>query len=254
MSDKSMNKVFLMALSEPEYARLDFWISEQEKSIYSKNVFLKKLMEAFKHYEYQIDKRRAEFKALNPGSGEPAFKLPLVYETNGELTGHFGNTELQSLLLSIQNLLNKWVPKKDKPEPQVKNIQPINWLNGVESLRLFIEELKKAGMIEERQTEDIIQEHFDYNGKKVNKVKSVPQPINWLKSKVLLAYLIEELTTKPERYDPFMESDKKWHLTNIHFVIKGKNNDRSLVHDFKQSPKPNGCTDIDSILKRISSN
>ena len=151
---------------------------------------------------------------------------------------------LKMLKLETPDIINKMRSLKSD-----NLIQPIHWPKGEESLRQFLDIIKSAGLIESRETDEIIQEHFYVDGKMPTKE---PQPINWLKSKVLLAYLIQELSTKPNMYKPFIEPDKKWQLTELHFTVKGKEIGRSLVNDIKQSRLPNGCEEIDSILKRLT--
>jgi len=245
----NMRKVLLMALSEPEYARIDYWIAEQEKGSYRKLTFIKKLLDAHKHYEYAISKRKAEFKVLNPEGTVSNPGIPLFYETDGELTGHLNHKVLTELGSSIVELYKLWYPEKQETKIKQDNIQPIHWLKGVESLRQFIEELKSAVLIESRETEEIIQEHFSVDNQVPTKEA---KPINWLGTTVLLAYLIKELTIKPKMHDSFMESKNLWQVTNLHFTIKGKEIHRSLVNDIKQSRYPNGCNKIDTILKRLS--
>lgn len=158
--------------------------------------------------------------------------------------------DLRDILIKLKRKHTDAVYRFDDKEPQVNNIQPIHWLAGEESLRLFLQSIKKAELIDNRETNNIIQEHFYVDGKKPTNKNS--QPINWLKSKVLLAYLIEELSTKPNMNEPFIEPDKKWQLTELHFTVKGKGIGRSLVNDIKQSRYPNGCEEIDSILKSLT--
>lgn len=64
---------------------------------------------------------------------------------------------------------------------------PIHWLKSNESLRAFINELKTKEIIEDRETDDIIQEHFKVDGKVPTKE---PKPIKWLIDIRYLAYLI----------------------------------------------------------------
>lgn len=65
-------------------------------------------------------------------------------------------------------------------------VQPIIWLKN-ESLSQFIEELKSAGLIDDRDTMEIIQEHFRQTDK-------LPQPIKWNKSNRLIIYLFSKLS------------------------------------------------------------
>lgn len=128
-------------------------------------------------------------------------------------------------------------------------ISPIIWLKSEQALRQLIEALKENGLIQERDTEAVIQ-HFMIDSKEPSQTKL--EPINWLKSKALLAYLIDQLTTKPKLSNPFIDSDKKWEMTKLHFVVKNKPILRSLINDLKQTNYPNGCTEIDTIINKLS--
>ncbi len=136
----------------------------------------------------------------------------------------------------------------EKVMKQKMSIQPIKWLKSEEALRQLIDSLKEYGLFQIRETEDIIQ-HFEISGREAKQAKL--EPINWLKSKVLLAYLIDKLSKEPEQSAPFIDSNKKWELAKLHFVVKDKKITRSLVGDYSQSPYPNGSDDIDAILKRL---
>lgn len=236
---------FLQALAEPEYARVDFWQSKQSESGLSNIVYLKMLMDACKFYQSQINNQQFYYNSL--GNQVSDIKLPLHILTGGYMSGHLGYSELQSLLTSIKDLSDYWFPEQCNKE----SIQPIKWLKSDEALRQLIEALKENGLIQSRETEDIIQ-HFEVSGREAKQAKL--EPINWLKSKALLAYLIDMLSKEPEPSAPsapFMDSIKKWELVKLHFVVKGKKITRSLVSDLKQTMYPNGCTDIDDILKRL---
>jgi len=186
---------------------------------------------------------------------DPKIDLSKTIDTSRLMGGFYSKHDnfslkvLRDLLVKIKRKHTDAVYRFDGKEPQINNIQPIHWLKGEESLRQFLDIIKSASLIDSRETDDIIQEHFLVDGQEPIKE---PQPINWLKSKVLLAYLIQELSTKPNMHKPFIEPDKKWQLTELHFTVKGKEIGRSLVNDIKQSRFPNGCEEIDSILKRLT--
>jgi len=247
-SDKQRNKVLLMALSEPEYARPDYWIAEQKKSIYSNRVFVIKLLDAIEHYTNRIDKEEYESKIFNPDA-EISCSINLVYETDGDLNGHLYREDLYSLTLSINKLVKIWFPTENITEKKIKYIQPIKWLKSEDALRQLIDGLIKYEMIQKREAEDIIQ-HFTVSD--IEAKQAQLEPINWLKSKALLAYLIDTLSKKPEQSAPFIDSDKKWELVKLYFVVNGNKITRSLVNDIRQSSYPNGASDIDGILKRLS--
>lgn len=247
MRKENFNKILLMALSEPEYARVDFWIAEQKDSKYSKKVFLKKLMDSYQHYEYQIDKKEAEARAYNPDA-EITWRLPLFYETDHELIGHVGRSELHSLLLSIKKLLNKWYPDNDESDNQAKQIQPIHWLKGEKSLRQFIDSLNSAGLIDSRETDDIIQEHF-------RQTDQTPQPIQWSKSNRLLIYLFNKLT-EAGLIDTM---DRQFQLISEHFLSKKgqplkADNLKSDSYNMKTffTSEPKGSETIDRIIQELT--
>ena len=243
----NIRKVFLMALSEPEYARVDYWIAEGKKSIYRKETFINKLVDAHLHYEHMISKKEAEFKAINPAGTISNPGLPLVYETDHELTGHLRKEQLNELGKSLLELYKFWFPKKFNINTEdINNVQPIHWLKGVESLRLFINELIRAGLIEDRETEEVIQEHFKVDGQMPTK-KS--KPISWYDSLSLLAYLIESLDRK------FINPDSLWRDTMPHFI---KNNEtpqnmKQTANRYKnnKSGKPQNYEIVDQIIKSL---
>lgn len=130
--------------------------------------------------------------------------------------------------------------KKESETYKSSTVKPIHWLNGEESLRQFIEDLKRAGMIEKRETEDIIQEHFEVDGKKpVNQ----PKPIVWTGTKVLLAHLISGL-------DDILEIRHIWKTITPHFHWKGKV-PTGLRQSAGSNPYPNNIAKIEGILRSI---
>jgi len=247
----NMRKVLLMALSEPEYARIDYWIAEQEKGSYRKLTFIKKLLDAHEHYEYAISKRKAEFKVLNPEGTVSNPGIPLFYETDGELTGHLNHKVLTELGSSIVELYKLWYPEKQETKIKQDNIQPIHWLKGVESLRQFIEELKSAVLIESRETEQLIQEHFYVDGQMPTKE---PQSIKWLIESQYLAYLMHRLA---EEFIINIKG-KKHQLTASHFISNKGKELKSLASQLSQILKHARSTDksisaIENIIQRINS-
>jgi len=440
-----------MALSEPEYARVDYWRAEQKDSKYSKANFVRKLIDAHDQLLHRIESKEAEFKALNPDAGEPNYGLPLVYETDNELNGHIKKSDLNELSISLSDLAksfelyggsddgkkqNKSSIKIDKEEiklfchddfgiemyQKVKSIfdndneagyvgfkivtdlaqvakmfedqpfkvisyirsylsnylsfnsatskkllnvviqilekrdenktsglkliiaelrssdfeypddsfqedvspldtgsemkgrkteyfgveyidvetyvkgygvafgliepkkekfkkfiaeykdelhayldlkgktrysksseikkerVPIHWLNGEKSLRQFIDSLKSAGLIENRETDEIIKEHFDVDGKKPTNKE--PQPIIWLESLSLLAYMIEALDRK------YIKPDNIWSDTMPHFLKNGQTpeNMRQTANRYKDNKtgKPKGYQIIDDIFGKLT--
>lgn len=239
--DKIIRKTLLLALSEPEYARVDFFKAKQADSIYSEKVYALKLKEALEYYISKISYREEQVNTL--GNQVYDFKLSLFNETEGELYGHLGYGELESLANSISQLIDSWYPNQDKSEPQVSNIQPIHWLNREESLRLFIDSLKSAGLIENRETDEIIQEHFRQSDKK-------PQPIKWSKSNRLLNYLFWQL-----REAGLIDKERKYKIITEHFLNRhGKPLKRdSLKNDIDEIKynSPKGSKVIDNIIESL---
>ena len=256
-ADKQMNKIFLMALSEPEYARVEYWINQQKESGWSETVFLRKLIDSYRYYFSVIDN---EIKKLNSW-GNQVFdhRLPLLYETDFELTGHVGKSELQSLLLSMNRLAdkwddhfkNKWAITETAQEPHEKIIQPIHWCKGVQSLRQFIDSLKNAGLIENRETIEIIQEHFYVDGQKPTKE---PKPMKWLIESKYLAYLMHRLA---EEFIINIKG-KKHQLTASHFISSENKELKSLASQLSQILKYGKSSDtsistIENIIQRVKS-
>lgn len=108
-----------MALSEPEYARVDYWIAKQSESIYSKPVFIQKLLEACEYYKGKLESTERDLNKL--GNDVYDYKLPLVYETNNKLHGHFGISEIYNLAKSIESLSKAWFPDNEVKSKQNPN-------------------------------------------------------------------------------------------------------------------------------------
>jgi len=242
--DIIIRKTLLLSLSEPEYARVDFFKAKQADSIYSEKVYALKLQEALEYYISKVRNREKQVNTL--GNHVYDFKLSLFNETEGELYGHLGYGELESLANSISQLVDSWYPKKGDKIPQVKNMHPIHWLKGDESLRQFLDIIKSAGLIENRVIDEIIQEHFRQTDKK-------PQPIQWSKSNRLLIYLFNKLT-EAGLIDTM---DRQFKLITEHFLDRhGQKFKRdSLKQDFqnmKYSSDPRGSKTIDKIIQEVS--
>lgn len=89
--------VFLQALAEPEYSRVEFWQNKQKESNFSENVFWLKLNDYWKNYSDKINGEIDKGNAI--GNSLTNWLLPLLTETQGALIGHIGLDEL-SLLYS----------------------------------------------------------------------------------------------------------------------------------------------------------
>lgn len=127
-------------------------------------------------------------------------------------------------------------------ETQKPEVIPIHWLQGKDSLRLLIDELKSAGLIEGRETEDVIQEHFVVDGQMPTKE---PEPIIWKGNKVLLAHLISDLDSIKA-----IKSDHFWKVTAPHFEWKGKI-PKGLRQLATNNPYPNNIELIEKIIKKV---
>jgi len=121
-------------------------------------------------------------------------------------------------------------------------VQPIKWLKSEEALWQLIESLKKNGLIQSRETEDIIQ-HFEVTGREAKQAKL--EPISWLKSKALLAYFIRQLNNSGS-----IDVENIWHELEPHFYINGK-----AVTGLRQSEastysSPKSSDIIDRLIKQ----
>lgn len=127
------------------------------------------------------------------------------------------------------------IPKRSK--------KPIYWKKSVETLRHFLDSLKSNGLIENRDTDDIIQEHFFVDGG-INTKES--QPIKWMSTLSLLAYMIESLDRK------YIQPDNLWHDIMPHFSKSGQTpqNMRQTANRYKnnKSGKPKAYQIIDDLL------
>ena len=130
---------------------------------------------------------------------------------------------------------------------EAPKMQPIKWHKSEEALRQLIEALKKNGLIQSRETENIIQEHFRQSHKE-------PKPINWTAPVSLFAYLIEELN-KDGAIKPISHPDYIWYDIAPHFLIKGEapKSLRQTANRYKQnkSGKPKHHEKIDNIIQSL---
>lgn len=136
--------------------------------------------------------------------------------------------------------------KKLKVLKSDKVIEPIHWLKGEKSLSRFLESLKGAGLIENRESDEIIQEHF-------RQTDQAPQSIQWSKSNRLLIYLFNKLT-EAGLVDTM---GRQFKLITEHFLDRhGQKFKRdSLKQDFqnmKYSSDPRGSKTIDKIIQEVS--
>jgi hypothetical protein len=132
---------------------------------------------------------------------------------------------------------------------QTTSVSPIHWLNGEKSLRLFIEEIKSAGLIVNRDTDKIIQEHF-------KKFDKTPQPIKWIKSNRLLIYLFSKLSEA----GIIDTMDRQYKLITEHFLDKKGQHLKtdSLKSDYYNmknfhTSDPKGSKTVDCIIEKLNS-
>lgn len=139
-----------------------------------------------------------------------------VMDSNNE---YFGNLyKLQSLLV---DLLVKYTDAERNEEYDFRSkhfekgeslkMMPINWLKSKVLLKVLLDALIEQELIEKRDTEEIINEHFRVE--KVNPTEK-PKPLVWVAQIQLLPYLIEQLSQ--ERFIEVKGAKHK--LTALHFI------------------------------------
>ncbi|MBO6573345.1 MAG: hypothetical protein JJ958_12990 [Balneola sp.] len=126
-------------------------------------------------------------------------------------------------------------------------IKPIHWLKGKENLKHFLDIIKREGLIEKKNTEEIIQEHFFVDGQAPIKE---PHSIKWLIESKYLAYLMHSLA---EEFIINIKG-KKHELTASHFISsKGEPlKPKSLASQLSQIQKEKSNKTIHTILSIIS--
>lgn len=90
---------FLLALTEPQFSRLEFWEIKQSQSGFTPLTYWKKLNEAWQYYYNKIN--AAEIEQGGQDGNLINLKLPLLIETKGVIEGHFGKEELSKLQISL---------------------------------------------------------------------------------------------------------------------------------------------------------
>jgi hypothetical protein len=158
--------------------------------------------------------------------------------------------KLRNLLIDLKRKHTSAIYRfDDELKPQIANSQHINWLESDESLEQFINALQKKNLIETRETEAIINNHF----KPVREQNKEPVPIAWIyKYKNLLAYLIRELHN-----NRFIVCRNIWQETEPHFSIDGeivkglRQCEDQYVHR-NNTGKPTNNKLIDNIIKSLS--
>jgi hypothetical protein len=155
--------------------------------------------------------------------------------------------KLRNLLIDLKRKHTSAIYRfDDEPKPQIANSQHINWLESDESLEQFINALQEQSLIQSVETEAIIQEHF----KPQRAQNSKYEPILWLETIALLAYMIESLDQQ------YIKPQNIWSDTAPHFSKNGQTpkNLRQTSNRFKQnkSGKPKNYKLIDNIIKSLS--
>jgi hypothetical protein len=101
-----LHLIFLQALNEPKFARVEFWENGQQNSIYSKQVFWMKLAQALTYYNTKIDKEIIKWKAQ--GNDINNYNLPLTLETGFTMIGTLNKEVIRELAESVNELSKKW--------------------------------------------------------------------------------------------------------------------------------------------------
>jgi hypothetical protein len=117
MKEIDFKNLFLLALTEPDFSRAEFWARYQAESGYSKGVFWMKLNEWFNHYNKRIKAEIAREKSW--GNDVIDFGFSLQSETYG-ISGHIDLAKLMALGLTMQALAREWYLKDGEPGEQIK--------------------------------------------------------------------------------------------------------------------------------------
>ena len=166
-----------------------------------------------------------------------------------------GEKKLIELIELSEDILLKYrkhLHKFDALQKKSKNIL-IKWLKSEEALRQLIESLKENGLIQSRETDDIIQ-HFEVSGRETKQAQLAP--INWIGTARLLVYLIEKMSEI--RSNKIISVNDIWKDTIYsHFLINGdipKKHMRQSANKYKsnKSGKPHNAEVIESILNALS--
>jgi len=106
----NINEIFLLALGEPDYSRIEFWKQQQKESGFSEIVFWKKLNNSLDFYfdkiNNEIERRNEMFLKAGIEPQYSNFGLSLFTETSGELKADFALDN--SVLIELRNKLLDW--------------------------------------------------------------------------------------------------------------------------------------------------
>lgn len=107
-------EVIVFALTEPEYARPEYFKNKQAQSGFSETVFRKKLEDSISFWHEQIHKN--DWRRLGGVKDTP--QLSFFEATRGKIqNGHFGDRELGLLLLDIEKAFTP--DEKDEKNKQL---------------------------------------------------------------------------------------------------------------------------------------
>ena len=156
--------------------------------------------------------------------------------------------ELKEILVKAKRKHTSAVYKFDeKPADLQANNNYINWVKKDDTLKQFIEELIDQNLIEQREPQDIIKDHFEPS----SKPNKEPKPIIWLDTIALLAYMIESLDQQ------YIKPKHLWNDTAFHFLVEGKTpqNMKQIANGFKRnkSGKPKNYNIVDNIISDLKS-
>lgn len=135
---------------------------------------------------------------------------------------------------------------KQKTDGRSKHLKPIIWRKDKQALKLFLEELKKSGLIKINNTDEIIKHHFSQSDKAYDLIQ-------WCSTNRLLIYMFNKLT----EVGLVDDMDRKFKLITEHFLDnKGQSLNRdSMKQDstnMKFNSDPRGSKTIDSIIQTIT--
>lgn len=141
----NIDLVFLKALNYPDFSRPEYFIKEQEKSGWSKGIFLRALMVIQEHFSMQLEMTTSAQKGKLKKEGRELpenFGLELEKESKGEVKGILTKKILEDLRYSIINAY-----RIGRQEPIFDSYQIIAYCE-----RMFIyirsqfnEQIKKTG-------------------------------------------------------------------------------------------------------------
>lgn len=142
----NIHLTFLQAIEYPDYARSEFFIKEQLKSGWSRDVYLSTLLRVYESYKIKLDIYSSKEKNELAKKGRKLpddFGLDLAQETNGIQKGKLDKKVLEDLAYAVRQAY-----KIDKPKPEFNSYEIIAFC---ERILIFIrsqfeEQIKKTGI------------------------------------------------------------------------------------------------------------